>query len=111
MLWFGTSRELGIPERLMLSYPMSEKKFPDVVFLLESKLFSTQIPGLARKLGFSNFYGVDRVGLSGGLVLFWKDHVVVKINSAARFYIDAIISSSDIIPWRFSCIYRDPNPN
>ncbi|KAL5562411.1 hypothetical protein UlMin_032158 [Ulmus minor] len=88
------------------------RKFsPDIVFLLESKLFSNQIPGLARKLGFSNFYGVDRVGLSGGLVLFWKDHVVVKINSAARFYIDAFISSYDIIPWRFSGIYGDPNPN
>ncbi|KAL5542394.1 hypothetical protein UlMin_010104 [Ulmus minor] len=88
------------------------RKFsPDIVFLLESKLFSTQIPRLARKLGFLNFYGVDRVGLSGGLVLFWKDHVIVKINSAARFYIDAFISSSDIIPWRFSGIYGDPNPN
>ncbi|KAL5541995.1 hypothetical protein UlMin_009705 [Ulmus minor] len=88
------------------------RKFcPDIVFLLESKLFSTQIPGLARKLGFSNFYGVDKVGFSGGLVLFWRDHVVVKINSAARFYIDAFISSSDIIPWRFSGIYGDPNPN
>ncbi|KAL5555581.1 hypothetical protein UlMin_037817 [Ulmus minor] len=88
------------------------RKFsPDIVFLLESKLFCTQIPGLARKLGFSNFYVVDRVGLSGGLVLLWKDHVVVKINSAARFYIDAFISSSDIIPWRFSGIYGDPNPN
>ncbi|KAL5546787.1 hypothetical protein UlMin_006474 [Ulmus minor] len=43
--------------------------------------------------------------------LLSKDHVVVKINSAARFYIDAIISSSDIIPWRFSGIYGDPNPN
>ncbi|KAL5565121.1 hypothetical protein UlMin_028285 [Ulmus minor] len=88
------------------------RKFsPDIVFLLESKLFSTQIPGLVRKLGFSNFYGVDRVGFSGGLVLFWKDHIVVKINSSARFYIDAFISSSDIIPWRFSGIYGDPNPN
>ncbi|KAL5550204.1 hypothetical protein UlMin_000380 [Ulmus minor] len=88
------------------------RKFsPDIVFLLESKLFSNQIPGLARKLGFSNFYGVDKVGFSGGLVLFWKDHIVVKINSAARFYIDAFISSSDIIPWRFSGIYGDPNPN
>ncbi|KAL5555276.1 hypothetical protein UlMin_037512 [Ulmus minor] len=87
------------------------RKFsPDIVLLLESKLFSTQIPGLARKLGFSNFYGVDRIGLNGGLVLFWRDHVVVKINSAARFYIDAFISSSDIIPWRFSGIYGDPNP-
>ncbi|KAL5560150.1 hypothetical protein UlMin_036361 [Ulmus minor] len=88
------------------------RKFsPDIVFLLELKLFSTQIPGLARNLGFSNFYGVDRVGFSGGLVLLRKDHIVVKINSSARFYIDAFISSSDIIPWRFSGIYGDPNPN
>ena len=70
----------------------------DIVFLLESKLFSNQIPGLARKLGFLNFYGVDRVGFSGGLVLFWKDQIVMKINSTAMFYIDAFISSSDIIP-------------
>ena len=46
------------------------KFFPDVVFLLESKLFANQIPRLAKKVGFLKFYCVDRVGLSGGLVLF-----------------------------------------
>ena len=44
-------------------------------------------------------------------MLLWKYHVVVIIQSAARFYIDALISSTDILPWRFSNIYGDPNPN
>ena len=44
------------------------KRFsPDIVFLLDSKLLAKQVPGLARKIGFLNFYRVDRVGLSGGL--------------------------------------------
>ncbi|KAL5573703.1 hypothetical protein UlMin_023300 [Ulmus minor] len=92
----------------LLSYV--KKISPDIVFLLESKLLAYQVPGLARKVGFSNFYCVDRVGLSGGLVLFWKDHVMVKINYVARFYIDALISSPDFLSWRFSGIYGDPNP-
>ena len=73
-------------------------------------MLAYQVLGLAKKVSFSNFYSVDRVGLSGGLVLFWKDHVMVKINSAARFYIDALIFSTDFLPWRFSGIYGDPNP-
>ncbi|KAL5550128.1 hypothetical protein UlMin_000304 [Ulmus minor] len=92
----------------LFSYVM--KFSPDVVFLLESKLLASQVPGLARQVGFSNFYCVDRIGLSGGLVLLWKDHVVVRTKFAARFYIDALISSTNVLPWRFSGIYGDPNP-
>ena len=79
----------------------------DVIFLMESKLLANQVPRLAIKIGYPSFFCVERVGLSGGLVLLWKDQLVVRVNSYARLYIDAYISSANVLPWRFSGIYGD----
>ncbi|KAL5551161.1 hypothetical protein UlMin_001337 [Ulmus minor] len=62
-----------------------------------------------KKLGFVNVFTVDRVGLSGGLMLLWKEQCVVNVSSYSNFYIDAWISSPDILPRRFFGFYGNPD--
>ncbi|KAL5546351.1 hypothetical protein UlMin_006038 [Ulmus minor] len=52
---------------------------------------------------------VSRVGLSGGLMLLWKENCVVNVCSSSSYFIDAWISSPDILPWRFSGFYGNPD--
>ncbi|KAL5579343.1 hypothetical protein UlMin_011785 [Ulmus minor] len=82
---------------------------PDILFLLESKLDSRNVLFLRNKLGFCDDYSVSRVGLSGGLILMWKANCVVNVCSSSNFFIDAWISSTDILPWRFSGFYGNPD--
>ncbi|KAL5555044.1 hypothetical protein UlMin_037280 [Ulmus minor] len=82
---------------------------PDILFLLEIKLEKQNAMFFMKKLGFVNVFTVDRVGLSGGLMLLWKEQCVVNVSSYSNFYIDAWISSPDILPWRFSSFYSNPD--
>ncbi|KAL5572200.1 hypothetical protein UlMin_021797 [Ulmus minor] len=82
---------------------------PDVLFLLETKLEKHNALLLRKKLGFFDDFTVSRVGLSGGLILLWKENYVVNICSSSNYFIDAWISSPDILPWRFFGFYGNPD--
>ena len=82
---------------------------PDVLFLLETKLEKRNALLLRKKLGFFDDFTVSRVGLSGGLMLLWKENCVVNVCSSSSYFIDAWISSLDILPWRFSGFYGNPD--
>ncbi|KAL5564135.1 hypothetical protein UlMin_027299 [Ulmus minor] len=41
----------------------------------------------------------------------WKANCVVNVCSSSSFFIDAWISSTDILPWRFSGFYGNPDSN
>ncbi|KAL5571254.1 hypothetical protein UlMin_020851 [Ulmus minor] len=84
---------------------------PDILFLIETKMDSRNVLFLRNKLGFCDDFSVSRVGLSGGLSLMWKANCVVNVCSSSSFFIDAWISSTDILPWRFSGFYGNPDSN
>ncbi|KAL5568655.1 hypothetical protein UlMin_025230 [Ulmus minor] len=42
-------------------------------------------------------------------MLLWKEQYVVNVSSYSNFYIDAWISSPNILPWRFSGFYDNPD--
>ncbi|KAL5540401.1 hypothetical protein UlMin_042424 [Ulmus minor] len=81
----------------------------DVLFLMETKLEKHNALLLRKKLGFLDDFTVSRVGLSGGLMLLRKEKCVVNVCSSSNFFIDAWISSPDILPWRFSGFYGNPD--
>ncbi|KAL5544765.1 hypothetical protein UlMin_008549 [Ulmus minor] len=64
---------------------------------------------LRKKLGFFDDFTVSRVGLGGGLMLLWKEKSVVNVCSSSNYFIDAWISSPDILPRRFSGFYGKPD--
>ena len=58
---------------------------PDILFLLETKLEKQNAMFFMKKLGFVNVFTVDRVSLSGGLMLLWKEQCVVNVISYSNF--------------------------
>ncbi|KAL5571808.1 hypothetical protein UlMin_021405 [Ulmus minor] len=82
---------------------------PNVLFLLETKSENHNALLLRKKLGFFDDFTVSCVGLSGGLMLLWKENCVVNVCSSSNYFIDAWISSPDILPWRFSGFYGNPD--
>ncbi|XP_073367971.1 uncharacterized protein [Aegilops tauschii subsp. strangulata] len=59
------------------------------------------------RLGFRNGLAVDCNGKSGGLALWWRDHIQVTVRPWCQYYIDAEICA-DGHTWRFTGIYGEP---
>jgi hypothetical protein len=49
---------------------------------------------LRGRLGLKGFVGMDSEGRSGGLALFWHEHLVVDIQEVTDRYIDLHIQLS-----------------
>ena len=51
---------------------------------------------------------VPREGRSGGLVLYWKDSINLKVEGSGKNYIDAIIDKNTETEWRLTSFYWEP---
>nr|XP_048334847.1 uncharacterized protein LOC125423747 [Ziziphus jujuba var. spinosa] len=74
-------RGLGNPRTFRAFTKMLKTQDPDIVFLMETKLLSRQLERLRLCSSMAGVFGVDRVGLSGGLALLWKQSLNVSIKS------------------------------
>jgi hypothetical protein len=83
---------------------------PMVLFLSKTKMSAQRSQELRWRLGFPNAFGVSSRGLSGGLVLMWKNDVSLNIKSFSKYHIDGWVSESPILQgsWRFTRFYGDP---
>jgi hypothetical protein len=52
-----------------------------------------------------NLVTVDSVGTSGGLALFCRRGIELKVKSFSKYHIDSVIEEDDGLEWRFTCIY------
>ena len=53
---------------------------PAVVFLSETKKGAGAMERLKWRLGFNNGVAMDCKGKSGGLALYWRDHVELTVR-------------------------------
>lgn len=60
------------------------------------------------QLGFQNVVGVDNIGRSGGLTLFWHDDWQVSLKSFDTGHIDTFITDDKGSTWRFTGFYGYP---
>jgi hypothetical protein len=78
-------RGLGNPRAVRALSRLIRLENPQVVFLMETRLKISEIVNLKYKWGFSCGLAVDCSGFgrerSGGLALFWKDHLDISIKS------------------------------
>ena len=65
---------------------------PAVVFLCETKKKARAMERLKWSLGFTSGVAVDCKGRSGGLALWWRDHVQVTVRPWCQYFIDAVVS-------------------
>jgi hypothetical protein len=62
------------------------------------------------KLGLPNMVAKDTVGQSGGLAIFWKNEVNVRlVGFKSRYHLDTENTERDGFVWRFTGIYGDPS--
>ena len=66
-------------------------KDPTVVFLAETLIDDARLEFVQRSIGFDHRWVVPRVGKGGGLVLYWKASINLKVEDSNRYYIDAVI--------------------
>ena len=82
---------------------LQKKEDPDVLFLSETKLVRARMEWLRWKMGMTNMLVKDCEGQSGGLALFWKNVINLKlIGFMSRYHIDAEITEPDGFVWWFT---------
>lgn len=83
---------------------------PALVFLSETKCSDKRAQELRIQFGFASAFGVSCDGLSGGLVLYWNEDSVVKLNSFSNNHIDVLIRNESLgeMEWRFTGFYGEP---
>ena len=82
---------------------------PDIIFIIESKLMGCQAERLVDCLNFENWWAVDRVGMSGGLLLIWKTDVTLKVLSWSCGHIAALVAGTGFSPWLLTGFYGHPD--
>uniref|UniRef100_A0A803NVH0 Reverse transcriptase domain-containing protein n=1 Tax=Cannabis sativa TaxID=3483 RepID=A0A803NVH0_CANSA len=75
---------------------------------MESKLNIGVVSKFRTKFNFSNGLEVPRVGLSGGLLLLWKDDVNVNVLNYGINFIDCYVSTIDGPLFHFPGFYGAP---
>ncbi|XP_062118476.1 uncharacterized protein LOC133832109 [Humulus lupulus] len=81
---------------------------PDIIFIIESKLSRSQAKQLVERLNFENWWAVDRIGMSGGLLLFWNSDINLKVLSWSCGHIAGLVSGRGMLLWLFSGFYGNP---
>lgn len=81
---------------------------PDVLFICETKMVERNIRRFKWLLGMHGMVARDCEGRSGGIVLFWKKEVNIKLRNYSRYHIDVEIVEGDGFRWRFTGIYGEP---
>jgi hypothetical protein len=89
---------------------MVREKRPHLVFLMETKMTQRKAKVVQIKLGFENYFSVDCIGKSGGLMLLWKNSIMVEIQNFSRRQINAVVQcSSDAPSWKLTGFYGHPD--
>ena len=67
-------------------------KAPAVVFLAETLADEARLEYMKNRIQFDKKCVVERINRGGGLVLFWKNDLVVDVISSSLNHIDAVIN-------------------
>ena len=63
-----------------------------MVCLVETQLSKQRVEGLMRVLGYEGGYAVGSSGRSGGLAIFWKSPVSMRLLNFSKYHIDMVVS-------------------
>ncbi|XP_019199061.1 PREDICTED: uncharacterized protein LOC109192809 [Ipomoea nil] len=102
-------RGLGGTQTVRELLGIVSKQRPLFVFLMETKTCVNLVEQVRVKLGFEGVFYVDRVGLGGGLALFWRDSDVATLLSYSINHIDAEVTIPGKPTWRLTCFYGEPD--
>ncbi|KAK1618800.1 hypothetical protein QYE76_024317 [Lolium multiflorum] len=99
--WNGRGFGNGPAIRGLLDFQKTED--PDVLFLSETKMEKGRLDWLRWKMGMPHLLEKPCVGKSGGLAIFWKRGIDVKLTGfMSKYHIDTEITEEDGFVWRFT---------
>lgn len=78
---------------------------PKLVFITETKYFAGQLEKIRVRCRIARYFGVNRVGLEGGLGLLWKEKVAISLLSFSVGDIDTNITFSSKKFFHFTSFY------
>ena len=77
------------------------------MFLAETLTDDARLEFVQRSIGFDHRWVVPRVGRGGGLVLYWKALINLKVEGSNRYYIDVVIDKITENEWRLMSFYGE----
>ncbi|KAF5477414.1 hypothetical protein F2P56_004054 [Juglans regia] len=102
-------RGLGNPHTVQSLGLLIKEKDPDMVFLMETRLYGDRARNIARRFKFEGCIVVDAVGRSGGFLLFWKQDIHYELFNYSKRHINGFVYNKKAGPkWMLSCFYGDP---
>ena len=75
-------------------------------FLSETHLGKVKAENLMRKLGCERFACHESDGRSGGLVMYWRSEINIRVLGVTENYIDTIVQEER--EWRLTGLYGEP---
>lgn len=108
LIW--NARGLGSPKAFHELRRLIADTSPTLVFICETKVTNFICDNWRVRLGFSGQLVVDAIGKKGGLILWWKNEVVVSISSYSKGHIDCCINVGKN-GWRFTGFYGNSDRN
>ena len=81
---------------------------PSVLFLAETWTDEERLKKIKRNLQFDHMFFVPRLTRGGGLVLYWKESLNLKVETSSKNHIDCIIDKGSEGAWRFTGFYGEP---
>jgi exonuclease III len=101
-------RGLGNQPAMQGLLEMQRDEEPDILFLSETKMDMKGMERIKIALNMQHMEVKDCEGRSGGLAIFWKGSVKLKVNPLmTRYHIDADVTGDDGFVWRLTGVYGE----
>jgi hypothetical protein len=101
-------RGLGNPRTVQEIARLVHAQDPSVVFLIETWQDDGPLERLRCQLQFENKFVACSRNKGGGLCLFWKAAVKLRVQSFSASHIDAIVNENQPDAWRLTGFYGAP---
>ena len=85
-------RGLGQPHAVLELIELVKKYSPSILFLMETRSKDNHLKKLCLKLHIENVFIEPRVNTSGGLALYWKDGINLKVINSTPTFIDVVVN-------------------
>jgi hypothetical protein len=101
-------RGLGNPHTVQEIARLVHAQDPSIVFLIETWQDDGPLERLRCQLQFKNKFVACSKNKGGGLCLFWKAAVKLRVQSFSASHIDAIVNENQPDAWRLTGFYGAP---
>ena len=78
------------------------------MFMAKTWTDEARLKTIKRRLNFDHMFFVPQIHRRGGLVLFWKESMGLRVETSSKNHIDCIIWGGSEGAWRFTGFYGEP---